>query len=166
MHIYHDYWAALLGLNNLHDYINASISKLKEQKYWSQLSTLIKNDPARYYIGKKISHSSNYGTGPLTLQLAILKDTEGKTVLSVKEVKEFLGMYFSLFPEIRNWHAEIQDQLRTCRMLKNLFGFPRKFHQPFGEELWKQGYAFISQSTVGVLTSIAITSLQNRLDNK
>ena|SRR5256885_2699909 len=164
LHIYKDFWAAELGLPNLNDYLYSPINKLSTLKYWNELSTMIKKDSIRYYVGKKTCHASNYGIGPITLQLTILKDTSGALALSVKECKELLGSYHNIFPEIRQWHIEIQEELKRTRTLKNLFNFPHQFHQPFGEELWKAGYAFIPQSTVATITNIAITNLQNRLD--
>ena len=164
LHIYKEFWAKQLGLPNLDEYVNSPVDKLKDLKYWNQLSSLIKNDSIRYYIGKKTCHSANYDIGPFTFQFSILKDTNGALALSFRECREFLTFYKTIFPEIPQWHLETQQALKQTRTLKNLFGYPRKFFQPFGEELWKAGYAFIPQSTVGSITNIAITRLQQRLD--
>lgn len=165
MRLYQDYWASELGLANINEYLSSPIKDLKTLKYWKQLETMIKNDEIRYYLGKKICHSSNYGIKGPTLQMNILLDTEGKLVLSLKECKIFLDTYLNdLFCEIPEWHRDIENELNKGRVLKNLFGDVRRFHGPWGYDLFKQAYAFKPQSTVGCITNDAICEIQEELD--
>lgn len=165
MRIFKSHWAKLLGLKDIEEYIECPIPKLKLLPYWKDLAKLIKDDDDKYYVGKKTAHSSSYGIRAPTFQLSILLDTEGKLVLPIQDCKIFLNIFLNeLFPEIPEWHLDTQKELNNGRVLKNLFGDARRFLGAWGDDLFRKAYAFKPQSTVGVLTSRAIQSLQDELD--
>lgn len=143
------------------------IDKLKEHSAWDEVGGLLKdsdNWPAReryYFIAKMVVHSSNYDIRWPTFQNHVLEKSEGQIVLSASEAKSFIQFYRFLFPEIPHYHIDIQAELKqNGRVLRNLFGHPRHFNEPWGDSLFKQAYAFKPQSTVGQITNYAIVELQ------
>jgi hypothetical protein len=143
----------------------SSIEGWKKLKDTIAASDNWSGDKRYYYIAKQTCHSANYGIKAPTFQMNVLLKSEGSVALTIKQCNDFLGMYHDLFPEIRQWHCDVEHQLNNGRVLSNLFGYPRRFHEPTGPELFKQGYAFVPQSTVGCITAIAITELQERIEN-
>lgn len=138
------------------------IDKLKSLPFWKDLDTLIKSSDnweaskRFYYIAKMVVHASNYAMRENTFQTNVLEKSKGTIVLTLYKSREQLEGYHSLFPEIRNWHTAISNQVRTTNTLRNLFGYPREFTQVVDD---KEAYAFIPQSTVGCITHIAYTNL-------
>jgi len=130
-------------------------AELKKEKRWPEFLKMIKEDEKRYYMAKKTCHASNYAMEAKTFALNILKDSEGKTVLSEREAAKLLDSYHRLFPEIRIWHLKVQQQLTETRTLRNLFGHPRFFTGNLNHETWQKAYAFVPQSTVGTITNYA-----------
>lgn len=164
MQLFKEHWATVLDVKH-EDFSVLQIPELPKYKYWKDLVDIIKKDEVKYYIGKKSGHSFNYDQGPNTFQTVVLKETEGVVVIPLADCKAYRQLYkYELFPEIPEWHVKVQEEIKSKRKLANLFGFERRFHQPFGDELWRQGYAFNPQSTVGSITNIAITELQERLE--
>lgn len=111
-----------------------------------------------------VTGNSNYGIKANTFATAILKDSRGQVNLSVKQAQEYLDAYHKLFPEIRLWHREVDLTLRVHHRLHNLFRYPRYFFTPVDENNLKEALAFIPQSTVGCITHIALTKLQNYIE--
>jgi len=161
--IFKDHWKTLSKAVDEID--NLPIDQLSSSPEWKTLSSLIAADEMRYYVGKKTVHMFNYDAKAPTFQMAVLLDTNGKLVLSTKECNHFRAIHFDTFPEIPEWHMEIRDIVSRTHILKNLFGYPRLFTARIGEDLWKKAYAFIPQSTVGTITNIAITNIQNDLEH-
>lgn len=114
-----------------------------------------------------ITGNSNYGMAAGMFQLNTLEKSRGKIVISKKEAERYLDVYHSLFPEIHEWHRQLERQLTETRTLYNLFGYPRYFWFPSvnpDDVLLKKAYAFPAQSTVGTITNIAFTELQNHIE--
>lgn len=128
-----------------------------------ELLNRIKNSPREYDLGKRVIHAKNYDMGPRTFQINVLELSEGSVVLSFKEAKEFLGIHSETFPEILEYQLEIRERLYAERKLRNLFGYPRIFGALWSNELLRDAYAFIPQSTVGTVTNIAYTELHHRI---
>lgn len=155
---------------NINDFLQADIANLQQVEGWKELDKLIKssdNWPSAkryYYIAKQVCHSSNYGINPPTFRLNVLEKSRGKIVLSKTQAEDYLLFYHSLFPEIHEWHRDIQQQIEATRTLYNLQGYPRYFSGPINEATLKEAYAFIPQSTVGCITAIAFTNLQSFIE--
>jgi len=172
LHVFKNAWKKRVKYPGMLDILcTLNPKNLKIHPYFKEVELLIKDSDnweakERYYfIAKMICHASNYGMKAPTFQMNVLQKSDGAVALSLQECKMFLGLYHSLFPEIEQWHAHIRKQLEQTRVLKNLFGEARRFMEPTGEDLFKQGYAFIPQSTVGEITNRAVVFLQNQLDN-
>lgn len=92
-------------------------------------------------IGKMCNHSGNYGVGARTLAL--------NTDLPESFVKTCLERYHLIYPEVRQiFQANIIRQLQSNRTVTNLFGRPRKFMDRWGDDLFKDAFAFPAQSTI------------------
>jgi DNA polymerase I-like protein with 3'-5' exonuclease and polymerase domains len=175
MHLVPEHWAKLLGVPNIDEYLHSPITALSSLPLWSKLNQLIKDsdddpDPSKryYYIGKQACHALNYDATWMMFQLNSLVKSEGALRLTDQEAKRIHHLYRgNLFLEITWWHEEVQQTLeKNDRVLRNLFGYPRRFGEFWGRELFKQAYAFIPQSTVGTITNLAITELSERVYNK
>lgn len=128
-----------------------------------ELLKAIKDAPDEYFLGKKTIHSFNYDEGPQTFRLTTLAESEGKIVLTFKEAKDFKGVWSQTFTEVVEWQAETRAKLDRDRLLRNLFGYPRRFTRLWNDALVRQGLAFVPQSTVGTITNIAYTELFHRI---
>lgn len=169
--IWHKHLGGKLGDRSIDELCKLPVKKLKDHPDYKYVFDLIKKSDdweakERYYfIAKMICHASNYDMKAPTFQLNVLQKSDGAIALSLKECSEFLGLYHTLFPEIREWHCDIRRQLAKTRKLFNLFSEPRKFFEQTGDTLFKQAYAFIPQSTVGEITNRAVVALQDEIDN-
>jgi DNA polymerase I-like protein with 3'-5' exonuclease and polymerase domains len=92
-------------------------------------------------MGKKANHGLNYDLGYRSFSLIyIIPETEAKFIVN---------SYHMAYPGIRNtFHREIVQGLRTHRSVTNLMGRRRIFLASWGDDLFKQAYSFIPQSTV------------------
>lgn len=126
---------------------------------WSDVNKRVQNTYIPYYIGKRTAHARSYKMGWKTFQDSVLKDSEGKLVLTPAECKRFLSMFDELFPEIGQWQNEVIFMARRDRQLANLFGYPRRFERIFTASYEREIISWIPQSTVGCLTTNAILDL-------
>jgi len=92
------------------------------------------------FWGKKSNHSLNYDLGFRAFAL-ICEIQEG-------EAKYIVERYHSVYPGVRQYHAWVRAQLSKGRTLTNCLGRKRLFTNRWGDELFKEAYAFIPQSTV------------------
>lgn len=120
---------------------------------WAELSNYIqKKSKFEYDIGKRTGHASNYKMGPNTFREQALKESEGSLIMTFDEAKYYLDIYKQLFPEIVEWQIEIEHEIRTKRLLRNLFGFPRSFERLITDSYIREAISWIPQSTVGCIT--------------
>lgn len=170
LHVFKKKWKKHYDPDSVDLYCRLSPKELAPHIGWQGLAKKIKDSDdweakERYYfIAKMICHASNYDMKAPTFQLNVLQKSDGAIALSIKECNEFLGLYHMLFPEIREWHCRVQRELNKTRILYNLFGEARHFFEQIGPELFKQGYAFIPQSTIGEITNRAAVKLQNQIE--
>jgi DNA polymerase I-like protein with 3'-5' exonuclease and polymerase domains/uracil-DNA glycosylase len=112
-------------------------------------------DPKKYnrlrQIGKMTSHGSNYDVGPATLADQALKQG---VELTVKEADFFLKERAKVFPEIKEWHQSVQEQLHRTKMLVTPFGRRRVFLGRIDENVYRKAYAFVPQSTIPHITNL------------
>lgn len=92
------------------------------------------------FWGKKANHGLNYDLGYKTFSYYYeIPENEGKYIVD---------MYHKSYPGIRQMHLWIQRMLQTNRTLVNLFGRKRTYLGRWDDELFKEAYSFIPQSTV------------------
>lgn len=107
--------------------------------------------PEERKIGKILRHAINYSAGP-----QVLANNIG---CSLAQAKTYLKLFHQICPQLRLWHAKIQDELRRTRTLTNLLGRRHKFLERWGDELFRSAYSYIPQSTIGDLLNRALVKL-------
>lgn len=163
LHLFIEHWAK--EFPDARDLVNFAIQDIPKHSLWKAISKAIKEHDKYYAIGKMVCHASNYGMEPPAFRMNVLQRTEGKIVLTKEESEKFIGLYHSLFPEIRELHGEIDEIVRLTRTLYNLQGFPMRFEGNLtSSKSKKESYARIPQSTVGTITNIAYTDMQNFIE--
>jgi len=111
-------------------------------------------------LGKRVVHASNYKMGPQTFsdQLA----TE-EVFMSQSECKRLLTNYTDRFPGLPRWHARIEDEVKSTRVLYNLFNRPKRFLGIMNRALYGNAYSYIPQSTVAELLNRGTIKIANDL---
>ena len=90
--------------------------------------------------GKKCNHALNYDYGYKNFAL--------KFEIPERDAKWLVEKYHRSYPEVREgYHALVKTMLQTDRYLINLYGRRRKFLGQWGNNLFKDAYAHIPQST-------------------
>lgn len=140
---------------------------------WKELATFIASsdnwdlNERYYYMGKKTVHSSNYGARENMLINSILVDSGGRLILTKQEAVKLLTTYHTLFPEIMRWHCWVQNQITKKAVIRNLFGFPYNYTLYNGRDMdFKSVYSWGPQSTVATITNIALTELQDYIEDE
>lgn len=145
-------------------YTKCPVRELKKLPEWKELYALIKNSGIEYDLGKRTCHASNYCQGPNTFRMKVLEETDGQLLLSLEEATLFLSMYKVLFPEVVAWQERTARRIQDTKLLRNLFGFPRFFARQMTDSYIRDAISWVPQSTVGTLTNIAMTELQDFID--
>lgn len=90
--------------------------------------------------GKRSNHGLNYGLGYKSFSLIHrIQESFGRWVVEA---------YHRAYPGVRQWHGNTKRELSNTRTLANLFGRHRHFYDRWGEDLFKDAYAYVPQSTV------------------
>ncbi len=93
------------------------------------------------YWGKTANHALNYGMSPRTFSIA--------AEITEKEARYIHDRYHSGYPGVRKMQEMIKEILRKNNTtLTNLFGRKYTFKSRWGDDLFRDAFAFIPQSTV------------------
>ncbi len=92
------------------------------------------------FWGKKSNHSFNYDLGYRSFALLV--------EIQEAEAKFLLDRYHTAYPGVRQYHTWVRSKLAKDRILENCLGRKRVFLERWGDELFKEAYAYIPQSTV------------------
>lgn len=111
--------------------------------------------PEQRTVGKLIRHARNYDAGPSVLA--------NKLQIPLAAAKKLIEMDKKLDPSLEAWHLSVQQELKQTRTLTNLFGRSHRFLDRFGDMMFKSGYSFVPQSTIGDLLNKALKRLYDRL---
>ena len=105
---------------------------------------IFKKDQSWRQMAKKMCHAANYGAQYTTIASALgIKRAEAKVLMS---------QWFTIHPQIRQYHEWVADQLRTKGYLTTPLGRRREFLLAEGERILEDAIAYIPQSTcTGVL---------------
>lgn len=115
-------------------------------------------------VGKLTRHSTNYDSGPKVLQtkaagIEIYKDLKYWKDLMERDRKKAPAKY--------NWHGAIVQELSdNNRVLSNPYFRHRRFMAEWNVDLWKRGYAFKPQSTIGDLLNDAMMNFYDQWCDK
>lgn len=164
LHIFCNQWRKETPYDALH-LCTLPISDLANHPHFQQLSKIIKNHKERYFIGKKTCHSFNYEKTASSFRFDVLKESEGKIVLSLMQAEIFESMYHGLLPEIKQEQARIKEQVKATRTLHNLFGYPMHFGGNLDDKGLREAIAWKFQSTVGIIASDAFALMQDYIED-
>jgi hypothetical protein len=175
LHLFANIWEQKLSDGkdtklDINEVLNLDISSLKLHPRWKDIDKCIKSSDnwgygeRYYYIGKKVCHASNYAMRKNTFVMSLLEESRGKIVIAPKEGERYLETFHALFPEIREWHREIEQQINETHTLYNLQGYPREFTEEITGTNIKDAYAFIPQSTVATISNTAYTNMQTFIE--
>jgi DNA polymerase I-like protein with 3'-5' exonuclease and polymerase domains len=101
------------------------------------------------YLGKKSNHASAYGMQPPRQAEVINAESDKPPYITVTVAQTTaMNKAWHDFYNIKSWWQGIQDELNATRTLVTPYGRRRTFFAAWGNELFKEAYAFIPQSTV------------------
>lgn len=103
------------------------------------------------YGGKRTNHATSYGMKAPRFAQVVNKESDKPPylVISVPQARRFQNLWHGYYTNVKGvYWAGLQEQLRKNRTIENYYGFPRQFWGPWGDELFKEAYAFLPQSTV------------------
>lgn len=116
---------------------------------------LEKDGPERF-TGKMFRHAGNYDMGKRRAMNEFNVNAQKYEInMNISEWKAgiFLEQFHAASPKIRGvFHTDIRNALDNGRVLINPYGRPRTFYGKWDDELYKEGYANIPQSTVADTT--------------
>jgi len=149
------------GIQSLHDSIRTGISRhavLASQIFGIPIERTNDKNCIEYYMGKKVRHAGNYDMQ--ADKMAAVMASEGFT-LEKKFCAAVLNKFHEVEPDIRKvFHEYIKQTLTRTRMLTTPLGRVRTFHglHPTRDngKVFREGYAYIPQSSVGDNTGMAL----------
>ena len=119
---------------------NLTIAEIKEQDDKDIKCPLGSGLYTWRFWGKKANHGLNYDLGYKSFGLLYeLQDAQSKFIVE---------RYHTAYPGVRQYHTYVRELLGRTRILENLFGRKCLFLERWGDDLFKDAYAFIPQSTV------------------
>lgn len=118
-------------------------------------------------LAKKCRHALNYQMGPLTFKDNVNEDyLETGVSISAAEAKLLRKRYLDIHYNLSAWWKEVESELAKNGSLTNPLGRRRRFFGQWGGELFRDATAFVPQSTVGDLTTIAIARIDRSIGNE
>lgn len=144
---------------NVHHFVGSklwpSIRLTKEQAK----TTPVPFNPDLYWydLWKRRQHAGNYGQTPHGFaRLAHIP---------LHEAKRSDAAYFTLFPEIRAWHREVEYQLKTFKRLTTPMGRVRQFlGRTWDGTVLKEAIAHVPQSMISDINKIILWRIWRHLD--
>lgn len=108
-------------------------------------------DKTQRYFAKRVNHASNYDMRGLKMSEEILKDG---VVITPEECDRLLEAKHAADPEVRRWHAAVKREVLREEKLVNSWGWEWTLEgRLLCEAAYREAYAFIPQSEVGMLTN-------------
>lgn len=125
---------------------------------------LDKDGPERF-TGKMFRHAGNYDMGKRRAMNEFNVNAQKYEIpMSISEWKagQFIDLFHQASPRIRGvFHTSIREALDNGRCLINPYGRPRIFNGKYEDDLYKEGYAFIPQSTVADTIQSALLDIDD-----
>ena len=108
-----------------------------------------------YFLAKRTTHAADYGLGPGLFSVLIKRP--------MAEARQILDRFHAYAPEIRAWHMQVQEELRRTRVLTTPFGRVRGFRERYGDDMFREAYSHLPQSTVADYLHQAMVKLEYML---
>jgi uracil-DNA glycosylase len=154
------------GIDELHDSIRTGISRharLASQIFGLPLEKTNNKECLEYFLGKKVRHAGNYDMRENTMAAQL---AAAGFPVKVPFCRAILDKFHEVEPNIRKvFHVYIQNELKSKKILVTPLGRERVFHglRPYGdnEKVFREGYAYIPQSTIGDNNGLAVLCCQS-----
>ena len=101
-------------------------------------------------------HATNYRTTAPTLAVALN--------CSIGEAEDFIKTWFILYPELKEWHERIEDEVYSRGYIENKFGFKRRFLGRITHNTLAEAQAWVPQSTVGNVINKGWTRIEKEIN--
>jgi hypothetical protein len=155
------------GIEELNRSISTGVSRhavLASQIFGLPIERTNNKECLEYYLGKKVRHAGNYDMHEDKMATEFAK--EGRTI-KVDFCAAVLDKFHKVEPAVRGvFHKYIQHELCNKKFLSTPLGRERVFHglRPYGDngKIFREGYAYIPQSTVGDNNGLAILYLHTQ----
>jgi uracil-DNA glycosylase len=153
------------GIRELEESIRTGVSRhavLASAIFGLPIEKTNNKECLEYYVGKKVRHAGNYDMRED--KMAAVMASEGFPVK-----KDFcaaiLAKFHEVEPSIRQiFHKYVERELCTKRLLRTPLGRERIFYgiRPYGDnsKIFREGYAYIPQSTIGDNNGLAVLFCQ------
>jgi DNA polymerase I-like protein with 3'-5' exonuclease and polymerase domains len=92
------------------------------------------------FWGKKANHGLNYDLGYRTFAFYY--------EIPERDAQYIVERYHQAYPGVRQYHTWVRSKLSQGRVLENCLGRKRLFLGRWGDELFKEAYSFIPQSSI------------------
>lgn len=137
----------------------------KSREELKALSKQVSSEEWDYFACKIGQHGSSYLMGEKTMRDHIFIQSEGKLLLTDKEVHDLQSLFFIRYRGIKQWHAAIQRRLAKSPVLTAASGLTRRF---FGrkDEILGEALAFEPQANTTYATNKAVLNLWNDPENR
>jgi DNA polymerase-1 len=116
--------------------------------------TIGKKDSRRQTF-KMICHGSNY--------MGKAAGLAARSGLNFADVERLQKYYFGRFPEIVQWHKELEQQVMGRGWIENVFGYRRYFFDKRAATIMNVAAAYNPQSTVALLINKGMCSVMREL---
>lgn len=101
---------------------------------------------------KRFCHLTNYGGKA---------EKAGRSCgMQKQDAKKLQNFYFKLCPEIPAWHKRLENEVKTKGYVENIFGARGWFLNRNDHTLMNKVYAWIPQSTIGILVNKGLVSIE------
>lgn len=125
------------------------------RQYYQNPDMTKSSHPDEYGKFKAIAHGTHY--------LGTPDGMAPRIGLNVLEVERLQKWYFSLCPEIKDWHERVKSQVSSKRYVQNAFGYRTYFFDRIEGTIFNQAVAWIPQSSVACLINRAWLSIEAKL---
>lgn len=109
----------------------------------------------RYDNFKRFSHGTHYLGTPQGLSKRI--------GLTVHEAERTQKWYFGKYPAIKTWQEQFIEEIKRTRMVRNKFGYQRRYFGRIDDSTFREAVAWLPQSTVAILINKIWAAIEDEL---
>lgn len=156
------------GIRELEESITTGISRharLASAIFGLPLEETNNKECLEYFLGKKVRHAGNYDMRENTMAAQL---AAAGFPTKINFCRAILDKFHEVEPHIRGvFHKYIQMELSSKKKLVTPLGRERVFHglRPYGDnsKIFREGFAYIPQSTIGDNNGLAVLYCQTHL---
>lgn len=146
--------AQATGLMDIFDEINRGVDRdvHKENAYICFASASV--TPWQRQISKHVVHGTNF--------VGSSREVARRLGLTQSQVDIFQKRWFGRYPQIRNWHRSIEDELMRNSSVTNILGYRRMFFDRI-DTILPEAVAWKPQSTTALVIDAGIRKMEATL---